>query len=297
MKRNVTEVLSESAAQPLDIYTQQFMLSDSQFQSICQLIYQKAGLVLASNKREMVYNRLTRRLRELRMNNFGDYLAFLQRDASNPEWQEFINALTTNLTSFFREAHHFPILAKHAKGKTAGGVYRVWCAAASTGEEPYSIAMTLRDVFGNAPYKTKIIASDIDTNVLEKARKGVYRLEELKTLDEDYLKKYFLKGVGDFSGYVKIRPQISEMVSFQYLNLLDKQWNLDGTFDAIFCRNVMIYFDRETQIRILSRFIPLLKPDGMLFVGHSENVSQLSKEFHLHGHTVYGLTPARRSYE
>ena len=132
MKRNVTEVLSDIAAQPLDIFTQRFMLSDDQFQSICQLIYQKAGIVLTNNKREMVYNRLTRRLRELRMNNFGDYLAFLKSDVCNPEWQEFINALTTNLTAFFREAHHFPILAKHAKNR-AGGVYRVWCAAASTG--------------------------------------------------------------------------------------------------------------------------------------------------------------------
>ncbi|MGY6420323.1 protein-glutamate O-methyltransferase CheR [Proteus mirabilis] len=296
MKRNVTEELPDIAAQPLDFFSERFMLSDDQFQSICQLIYQKAGIVLTNNKREMVYNRLTRRLRELRMNNFGDYLAFLKSDVCNPEWQEFINALTTNLTAFFREAHHFPILAKHAKNRV-GGVYRVWCAAASTGEEPYSIAMTLRDVFGDNPYKTKIIASDIDTNVLEKARKGVYRLEELKTLNEEYLKKYFLKGVGDFAGYVKIRPQVSEMVTFQYLNLLDKQWKLEGPFDAIFCRNVMIYFDKTTQQSLLHRFIPLLKPDGMLFVGHSENVSQLSKDFYLQGHTVYGLTPARRGYE
>lgn len=143
--------------------------------------------------------------------------------------------------------------------------------------------MTLRDVFGDNPYKTKIIASDIDTNVLEKARKGVYRLEELKTLNEEYLKKYFLKGVGDFAGYVKIRPQVSEMVTFQYLNLLDKQWKLEGPFDAIFCRNVMIYFDKTTQQSLLHRFIPLLKPDGMLFVGHSENVSQLSKDFTCRG--------------
>ncbi|CDL85272.1 protein-glutamate O-methyltransferase CheR [Xenorhabdus szentirmaii] len=295
MKSNLIASDTDATA-PLNFMITRHILSDAQFERICQFIYQRAGIVLAKNKREMVYNRLVRRLRVLEINEFGQYLAILEQDSHSKEWEFFINALTTNLTAFFREAHHFPILAAHASRKN-GGTYRVWSAAASTGEEPYSIAMTLCDVLGHRSNRIKIIGSDIDTSVLEKARQGVYRLEELQQLSEAQKKKYFFKGVGFFDGYARVRPLLAEMVNFQHLNLMDSDWALEGKFDAIFCRNVMIYFDKKTQERILRRFVNLLKPDGLLFAGHSENVTQISREFYLQGQTVYGVGRARRDHE
>ncbi|MCG8708879.1 protein-glutamate O-methyltransferase CheR [Brenneria sp. 4F2] len=263
-------------------------LSDVHFRRISQLIYQRAGLVLADHKREMVYNRLVRRLRLLGINDFGQYLALLESDPNSAEWQAFINALTTNLTAFFREAHHFPILAEHARKRPNG--YSIWSTAASTGEEPYSLAMTLAEVFGNkASSSCKVVASDIDTQVLEKAAAGVYRQEELRSLSPQQLQRFFLRGTGPHSGLVRVRPELASMVHFQQLNLLAPEWSVPAPFDAIFCRNIMIYFDKETQERILRRFVPLLKPGGLLFAGHSENFSQISREFYLRGQTVYGL--------
>lgn len=271
---------------------QRLPLSDTHFKRISQLIYQRAGIVLADHKREMVYNRLVRRLRTLNIDDFGRYLALLEKDANSAEWQAFINALTTNLTAFFREAHHFPILAQHHAARSSGN-YSVWCAAASTGEEPYSIAMTLADAPGGGAGKFQIHASDIDTQVLEKAQAGVYRQDELRTLSQPQLQRFFLRGTGPHQGMVRVRPELTNRVSFSQLNLLGNDWALPGTFDAIFCRNVMIYFDKETQEKILRRFVPLLKPGGLLFAGHSENFSQISKEFYLRGQTVYGLTKER----
>jgi chemotaxis protein methyltransferase CheR len=270
---------------------QRLPLSDTHFRRISELIYQRAGIVLADHKREMVYNRLVRRLRILGLNDFGSYMALLENDSNSPEWQAFINALTTNLTAFFREAHHFPILAEHARSRPNN--YSVWSTAASTGEEPYSIAMTLSEVLGPRMANCRIQASDIDTQVLEKATAGVYRLEELRTLSPQQLQKFFLKGTGPHSGLVRVRPELAQMVAFQQLNLLANQWQLNGPFDAIFCRNVMIYFDKETQEKILRRFVPLLKPGGLMFAGHSENFSQISREFYLRGQTVYGLAKER----
>ncbi|KQN68122.1 MULTISPECIES: protein-glutamate O-methyltransferase CheR [Rahnella] len=270
---------------------QRLPLSDIHFRRISELIYQRAGIVLADHKREMVYNRLVRRLRLLGLNDFGSYLAMLESDTSSAEWQAFINALTTNLTAFFREAHHFPILAEHARSRPNN--YSVWSTAASTGEEPYSIAMTLSEALGPRMANCRIQASDIDTQVLEKATAGVYRQEELRTLSPQQLQKFFLKGTGPHSGLVRARPELTQMVAFQQLNLLANQWQLNGPFDAIFCRNVMIYFDKETQEKILRRFVPLLKPGGLMFAGHSENFSQISREFYLRGQTVYGLAKER----
>jgi chemotaxis protein methyltransferase CheR len=266
---------------------QRLPLSDVHFRRISQLIYQRAGIVLADHKREMVYNRLVRRLRTLGMNDFGQYLAKLEQNQNSAEWQAFINALTTNLTAFFREAHHFPILAEHARSR--GGNYSVWSTAASTGEEPYSIAMTLMEALGNRGNGAQVIASDIDTQVLEKATAGVYRQEELRTLSPQQMQRFFLRGTGPHEGLVRVRPELAAMITFQPLNLLAPEWALPGQFDAIFCRNVMIYFDKETQERILRRFVPLLKPGGLMFAGHSENFSQISREFCLRGQTVYSL--------
>lgn len=268
--------------------TARLALSDAQFRRISQLIHQRAGIVLADHKRDMVYNRLVRRLRTLELDDFGRYLSLLEADSDSAEWQAFINSLTTNLTAFFREAHHFPVLADHAAKRR--GEYRVWSAAASTGEEPYSIAMTLAHTLGTAPGSWKVHASDIDTDVLNKAQAGIYRQEELKTLSQQQLQRGFMRGTGPHSGLVKVRPELASFVEFSCVNLLAPRYNVPGPFDAIFCRNVMIYFDKATQQAILRRFIPLLKPGGLLFAGHSENVSHLSHEFSLRGQTVYALS-------
>ncbi|EOZ4669454.1 protein-glutamate O-methyltransferase CheR [Cronobacter sakazakii] len=268
--------------------TQRLALSDTHFRRICQLIYQRAGIVLAEHKRDMVYNRLVRRLRTLGLDDFGRYLSMLEANANSVEWQAFINSLTTNLTAFFREAHHFPVLAEHARKRS--GEYRVWSAAASTGEEPYSIAITLADTLGTAPGRWKVYGTDIDTEVLQKAQSGIYRQEELKTLSPQQMQRYFMRGTGPHQGLVRVRNELANQIEFASLNLLDKQYNVPGPFDAIFCRNVMIYFDKETQQEILKRFVPLLKPGGLLFAGHSENFSNLSREFSLRGQTVYALS-------
>ncbi|QJQ96567.1 MULTISPECIES: CheR family methyltransferase [Halomonadaceae] len=267
-------------------------LTDSDFTRIRQLIYERAGIVLAEHKREMVYSRLAKRLRHHGLTRFGDYLARLERQPAAREWEAFTNALTTNLTAFFREAHHFPLLAEHVV-KLPGPV-RIWCAAASTGEEPYTLAMTLLEALGPKAKDAKIVATDIDTEALARARAGIYPMEQVRKLDEARIKRFFLKGSGERAGLARVRPEVSQMVEFEPLNLLAPNWSVKGPFDAIFCRNVMIYFDKQTQTRILERFAPLLKPDGLLFAGHSENFSYISDAFRLRGQTVYVLAPPRR---
>ncbi|WP_224749882.1 CheR family methyltransferase [Halomonas sp. ML-15] len=266
-------------------------LTESDFTRIRELIYQRAGIVLAEHKREMVYSRLAKRLRHHGLTRFGDYLARLERQPAAKEWEAFTNALTTNLTAFFREAHHFPLLAEHVARQS--GPVRVWSAAASTGEEPYSIAMCLTEALGPRAKEARVVATDIDTDALERARAGIYPMEQVRKLDEARAKRFFLKGGGERIGLAKVRPELTEMVDFEPLNLLAPNWSVKGPFDAIFCRNVMIYFDKTTQAKILARFAPLLKPDGLLFAGHSENFSYISEAFRLRGQTVYVLNPAR----
>ncbi|WP_245704030.1 CheR family methyltransferase [Modicisalibacter muralis] len=260
-------------------------MTDTDFERVRKLIYQRAGIVLAEHKREMVYSRLARRLREHRLTRFADYLARLERQPQAREWEAFTNALTTNLTAFFREAHHFPLLADHVA--KSNGPVRIWCAAASTGEEPYSIAMTLNETLGARARESQVIATDIDTDALAKAREAVYTLDQVAKLDEVRRKRFFLRGSGARAGQARIRPDLAAMVELQALNLLAPNWQISGPFDAIFCRNVMIYFDTQTQAAILERFAPLLKPDGLLFAGHSENFSYISQAFRLRGQTVY----------
>lgn len=270
---------------PLRDDMRDFLLTERDFEKVRALIHKRAGISLGSHKREMVYSRLARRLRSLQISDFGTYLELLESDDRSAEWEYFTNALTTNLTSFFREAHHFPLLAEHAK--KVGRPYSVWCAAASTGEEPYSIAITLAEALGDRA--ATVLATDIDTQVLAKARAGVYTTEQVARLQQDQLKRFFLKGTGARAGSVKVKPDLASTISFEPLNLLAPDWGIRDKFDAIFCRNVMIYFDKPTQGRILERFAPLLKPNGLLFAGHSENFSYVTRAFQLRGQTVYEL--------
>lgn len=265
----------------------EFIFNVKDFDRVRDLIYKKAGISLADSKQEMVYSRLARRLRATGLTSFSVYLDNLEKVSAGLEWEAFTNALTTNLTSFFREEHHFPILAEHVKNRK--DPINVWCSASSTGEEPYSIAMTLCEVFGTLKPPIHIIATDIDTNVLATASKGVYNIDRLDKMSPDRISRFFLRGKGDHEGMVRIRPELRELIAFKQLNLLDDSWSLNGPFDAIFCRNVMIYFDKLTQGSILKKFLPLMKQDGLLFAGHSENFLYVSEDFRLRGKTVYEL--------
>lgn len=269
--------------------TRIFEFTPRDFARVRALIYKQAGISLGESKQEMVYSRLARRLRAKGINSFQEYLDGLESGRDDDEWVAFINALTTNLTSFFREAHHFPILAEHMRKMKAP--LSIWCSASSTGEEPYSIAMTACEAFDSLTPPVSIIATDIDTNVLETAANGVYPIERIDKMAQDRVKRFFQRGRGERSGLVRVRPELRQMVTFKPLNLLAGNWPLSGAFDVIFCRNVMIYFDKPTQSQILARFVPLMKPDGLLFAGHSENFMYASDAFRLRGKTVYELDP------
>jgi chemotaxis protein methyltransferase CheR len=273
--------------------SREFDFTKQDFQRVRTLIYQRAGIALAEGKHQMVYSRLARRLRVIGIKSFTQYLDKLESQPDSPEWESFTNALTTNLTSFFREAHHFPILAAHARKK--GGPLEIWCSAASTGEEPYSIAMTVCEAFNSLTPPVQIIATDIDTNVLATAQRGVYTLDKIDKLTPEQTKRFFLRGKGQQQGMVKVKPQLQQLITFKQLNLLDANWPVSGPFDVIFCRNVMIYFDKPTQSNILSRFAPLMKPDALLFAGHSENFLYVSDAFKLRGKTVYELDPSPKA--
>ncbi|WP_028533884.1 CheR family methyltransferase [Paludibacterium yongneupense] len=257
------------------------------FRRIQALVYRHAGIALNDSKANMVYARLARRVRAHSLEDFGSYLSRLEGNSSDPEWEYFINALTTNLTAFFREAHHFDALAEHIGQHGDAQPYRVWCAAASTGEEPYSIAMTLLE--SRAAGSFEVLASDIDTHVLDTAALGVYPLERVSALPEAKLKRYFQRGTGDKSGLVRIKSELREAIRFCQINLIASNWPQIGLFHAIFCRNVMIYFDKPTQNRILTSLGRHLEPDGRLFLGHSENIQLQTDAFIPCGRTIYRM--------
>lgn len=266
----------------------EFEFTARDFDRIRKLIYEHAGISLNESKQELVYSRLSRRLRATGLNTFGEYLRLLESN-DEEEWEAFTNSLTTNLTSFFREPHHFPLLADHLRAHKGRGQLMLWCSAASTGEEPYSMAITAAEVFGTLTPPVSIVASDLDTHVLEKAREGVYLEERISKMDPALVRKYFLRGSGKNEGYVRVRQELRNLITFRQVNLLAKEWPLRGPLDAIFCRNVMIYFDKPTQLEILKKFVPLLRSDGLLFAGHSESFHQADEYFKLRGKTVYEL--------
>ena len=269
----------------------EFDFTRRDFERVRALIHGRAGISLADSKQEMVYSRLARRLRATGIKSFGRYLDDLEAGRMDKEWEAFTNALTTNLTSFFREAHHFPLLLEHlvAIRKKDTRPLTIWCSAASTGEEPYSIAMTACEAFNTLTPPVQIVATDIDTNVLATAANGVYPMERLDKMAPERLRRFFLKGKGAHEGMARVRPELRNLVTFRQLNLLAEGWPLEGPFDAIFCRNVMIYFDKPTQRKILDRFVPLMKQHALLFAGHSENFLYVSDSLRLRGKTVYEL--------
>lgn len=266
-----------------------FHFTEQDFNRIRKMIYDHAGISLSEAKRDLVYSRLARRLRANGITVFSQYLNFL--DGNEQEWEAFVNSLTTNLTSFFRESHHFPLLAEHIKRIQHRKPIEIWCSAASTGEEPYSMAMTMIDLFGSFKPPVHILATDIDTNVLKKAEAGVYTEDRIEKLPPDLVKRFFLRGTGNNEGMVRVRQELRDMITFRQLNLLDKTWPIRGPIEAIFCRNVMIYFDKQTQLNILKKFVPVLRNDGLLFAGHSESFHHASDLFKMRGRTVYEIAP------
>jgi chemotaxis protein methyltransferase CheR len=262
-----------------------FEYTREDFARVRRLIHGRVGIALNESKQDMVYNRLAKRLRALRLESFVDYLALLE-DPSHAEWQQFVNALTTNLSHFFREAHHFAMLVDHCRalGRTP---LRIWSAAASTGEEPYSIAMTLCEAYGGAPPPASVLATDIDTTVLATAEQGVYPLDRVEQVSPERLKRFFLRGTGANAGFARVRPEVARLVQYRVLNLTEPRWDLGAPFDAIFCRNVMIYFDKKTQYAVLERMARVIRPDGLLFAGHSESFLHAADLFQSIGKTVY----------
>ncbi|MFA6121517.1 MAG: CheR family methyltransferase [Sideroxydans sp.] len=266
--------------------TREFSFTDQDFQHIRKLIHDYAGIALSDSKKELVYSRLARRLRATGAKTFAEYLALL-RHHNDAEWEAFTNSLTTNLTSFFREAHHFDLLAEHLRKAAKSHPLHLWCSACSTGEEAYSMAITVVEALGGFDAGVKIIASDLDSHVLATARAGRYKADAVSKLSLPRIERYFTPAD---AGHFLVRPELQRMIEFKRINLQDARYPLAGQLDAIFCRNVMIYFDKDTQLSILKKFAPLLRADGLLFAGHSENFSHASTYFKLRGQTVYEKT-------
>ena len=261
----------------------EFAYSRRDFDRVSRLLFERAGIRLADSKDAMVYSRLARRLRILKLTRFKDYLEMVAHN--HQEQEHFVNALTTNLTSFFREPHHFEALSTYLKQHP--NTKRIWCSASSTGEEPYSIAMTVASVFGTFTPPVSIVATDIDSRVLQKAAAGIYSASGIEQLPPHYREQFFYKGKGAQLGKVRVADELRRMVQFETLNLMSPTWDIESPIDIIFCRNVMIYFDRDTQRKILSRMVKLMTPEGMYVAGHSENFTMYPELVRPMGKTIY----------
>jgi chemotaxis protein methyltransferase CheR len=253
-------------------------LGDEDYEFIRKLVFDRSRINLGSGKKELVASRIAKRLRTLRLNSFGDYCDYLRSAPGSEEITDLLDVISTNVTEFFRESAHFDFLQQKALPDwlklpgSARNPFRVWSAACSSGEEPYTLGIVLSEFFQNrGAHVWKVDASDISTRILERARKGIYRAERVQLPSGEFLRRYFQKGVGEYEGQYRIKTEIREKVSFHHLNLFS-QFPFTSPFDVIFCRNVMIYFDRPTQENLVSRLRDMLVPGGYLFVGHSESL-------------------------
>lgn len=266
----------------------EFPFSFQHFDRLRKISISHTGILVPDSKQEMFYARLAKRLRHLKIADFDSYIRYLESHWDE-EGTDFINALTTNLTAFFRENHHFEFLASQvvpACRQAGVNPVRVWSAGCSTGEEPYSIAMTLSETCGQHRLDWELTATDLDTDVLSKASRGVYRLERLDGVSMERKKRFFQKGTGKKQGYARARASLRETMNFRQLNLV-KPFSLGETFDVIFCRNVVIYFDRDTKSVLVNQFAEHLKPEGYLVMGHSESLHGISDRFRSLGQTIY----------
>ncbi len=269
----------------------EFSFTARDFNDIRELVSHNTGIVLSDAKQDMVYSRLAKRLRKLGLKSFKDYCELI-KSSNNEEIGHFVNAVTTNLTSFFRENHHFeyltntliPELLSNQAGQKQ---LRIWSSGCSTGEEPYSIAMALKEALASHPeYDVKLLATDLDTNVLDTACHGIYSEDRVNGISNQRLKRWFLKGKNNSADKVKISSELQDMITFRQLNLM-AEWPMRGLFDIIFCRNVVIYFDKPTQRLLFDRYADILVPGGYLFIGHSETLYNVTDRFELIGNTIY----------
>ncbi len=267
----------------------EFRFTVDDFNFLRKLSNQHSGIQVPDERFDMFYSRLSKRVRKLGLNDFKEYCQYL-KDYPEHQFTEFINSITTNLTAFFREIHHFDylrdvVIPEVLKRNKNTKQIRVWSAGCSTGEEPYTLAMTLLD---NVPpdWDIKILATDLDTNVLQTAMDGVYSEERVTDLSEQVLKRWFMRGTGAQGGLVRVRPQLQKIIQFKKLNLM-QDWPMKCQFDFIFCRNVLIYFDRDTKALLASKYAKMLASRSWLFIGHSESLNQLSNEFDLVATTTY----------
>lgn len=262
------------------------------FDGFRELIHKTSGIFLSENKVSLLLARIGKRMRTKGLSSPGDYLQSVLADRSGSELGELLNAISTNVTYFFREALHFEFLAKKTRARPAGetGPFRIWCAACSTGEEPYSIAMTALENMAN-PANLEIIASDISTKVLQIAKFGVYKGEETKGIGPALLKKYFQVGTGKARDFLRAKDILRDRITFKQINLSTPPFPIEGLVDIVFCRNVMIYFNDELKKQLLHDFHAKLKPGGMLVVGLAESLSGRSKKFQSIGHSVYAKVP------
>ena len=276
-----------------DVIEKEFLFTENDFKYLTQLIHETTGISLKSDKQELVYGRLSRRLRELGLTTFNQYCDVLKND-NQDEAVHFINAITTNVTHFFRENHHFEYLKNtlipdliRDKSSSYQPKLRIWSAGCSSGNEPYSIAMVLKECVTNIErWDAKILATDLDSNILDVAKQGVYPLASMKTVAEARRKRWFKSGSGVNEGTVKVSKDLKDLISYKKLNLMDS-WPMEGKFDFIFCRNVAIYFDTQTREKIIDRFADLLTDNGYLFVGHSETLFSVTSRFESVGKTIY----------
>jgi chemotaxis protein methyltransferase CheR len=268
----------------------EFEFTDSDFKRLREIVHVRTGIALSEAKRELVYGRLARRLRKLNLNSFGEYCQLVE-GAESTELQELTNAITTNLTSFFREGYHFEQLARealpYAESKRAGTRrIRLWSAGCSTGEEPYSLAIVLREALAHLPnWDVKLLATDIDSKVVATASEGLYAAERFKGVPSERVRNWF-RQPADRPGFSLASDELKQLITFKQLNLLDP-WPMKGPFDIIFCRNVVIYFDKDTQRKLFDRMADLQEPGGWLFIGHSENLLNVTRRYKLVGRTVY----------
>jgi len=270
-----------------------FELKNSDFEKISRLVYEQCGIYLHEGKKELVKARLSKRLRAGSYKSFTDYYHYVTTEEGTEELISMIDSISTNLTSFFREESHFIrlrliILSIIEKSGQRGikNSFSIWSAGCSTGEEPYTLAITVKEAVEHYPFETSILATDISTKVLKVGEAGVYAQEKTRGIAPPILKKYFQMGTGQSAGYVRVKSELKKMITFQRFNLMDR-FHAHNNFDIIFCRNVMIYFDKKTQNILVNKFYDSLKNGGYFFVGHSESLTGLKHQFNYVEPSVY----------